>query len=75
MGGSNPLSGKETVEYSDWNRKFLHVCVEMCQYLGDDDVLRDTIGPCEVKHVLVESTSHRCGILLVVGCLDLPLWS
>jgi hypothetical protein len=44
--------GKDTVEYKDWNSQFLYVCFELCKYLAKDEVLCDSIGPCEVKHVL-----------------------
>ena len=44
--------GKDTVEYKDWNVQFLHVYLDLCNYLAKDQVLSDSIGPYEVKYVL-----------------------
>ena len=58
--------GKDVVAYSDWNRQFLHVCLEVGKHLASDDELRDALGPCVVKHVL----PGQGGTITVVLVLD-----
>ena len=58
--------GKVTVEYKDWNAQFLHVCLELCKYLTNDEVLRYVIGLCEVNHVL-SGQRDTITVVLVLG--------